>query len=84
MSPASGVSLFAPKPVVAALPQVILQVKPGQRVQIRPGESVFMFLQDRPDAVRAIRSVAEKSRFIVAVSDLPPFQSPPRTQGHWV
>ncbi len=74
----------APKSIVAAIPHVVISVKNGDRISIRPNEPVYMFLEGSPKAVRSVRSLAQNSRFIVTPSDLPPFHSPPRTPGTWV
>ena len=74
----------APKGIVAAAPHVVISVKNGDRITIRPNEPVYLFLESSPKAVRSVRSLSPNSRFVVTPSDLPPFHSPPRAPGTWV
>jgi hypothetical protein len=61
------------------------QIKKGSKVEIRPGEPVFMFIPSRVGAGTKLEGLNRNSPFSVTRVAKPPVGVPvPRTPGSWV
>lgn len=76
----------APMGIVAPRPQALISdnIKAGQKVEIRPGEPVYLFIPTRMGSGTKLQGLNKRSPFTIkAMTGTPPGVPGVRTMGKW-
>jgi hypothetical protein len=82
--PVRPVGAIAPTGIVAPNPAVIQNITAGQRIQVRPGEPVYLFIEKRTGFSKSIEGLNKRTPFVVTrLAKAPQGVTNIRTQGTW-
>ena len=73
----------APRGIVAPKPEILMDVKAHQRVEVRPGEPVHLFLASSVGAGRSIAGLNKRTPFTVTLMEKAPVGAAATTRGAW-
>lgn len=81
----TGVSVGPRLGIMAPRPQALIadNIKRGQKVEIRPGEPVFVFIETKMGTGGRLEGLNKKTPFKISLSRPPAGVPVPRTMGQW-